>query len=302
MSVLKSDFSGILKNNTILFMPSCILVEMVTEVYARVAALAPSRMAENAFPEILDLLGRLTGNFKSAAESIENANLRFFGGDWRDDCLRVRILYLNLTSRLWILSDALASAERDLFRQTIDAMHLEWVALVGALERREHENRHCRADAGHCRHFRSVHPAYWQQIMARTILSLDAQAAERGPGTFLMLLCFSRIRSQIVNEIARIKKQASSSTPFRVEDILCLSTEYMPITCPKCMMTTEKFRRADPLDSFRRDAPRKGEHAVSLEEIPAGSAAMANSWRGCGETVNLTRGKEGIGALIAAER
>lgn len=305
MSILNSNFSAILKNNSIIFMPSCILVEMVTEVYARVAALTPARMAEGEFADIIGLLERLAGNFSAAAEAVEKANLQFFAGDWRDDCLRVRTLYLNLTSRLWFLGGGLNAAERDMFRQNMDAMHTEWVALVNTLEWRDRENP---SGDERCRHFRSVHPSRWQQIMARIILSLDARATERRPGTFLMLLCFQRIRSQIMGEIDKLQKEATTHSEFRAEDILCLSSEYLPITCPKCRMTTETFRRADPIDSilwdtfheqerpapFGREAARASvsvaDPAQSTALPPVLIPALASGRNECHETINFARG------------
>ncbi len=283
MSVLKSDLAAVLKNNHILFIPSCVIVSMLAEFYSRVSTIGPAALAKGAAKNLAILLRRLAANLQSAADAYGSSRARFFSGDWREDRLRARALYFNLVARLGYLGGFLEAAERDLMRRIVGDMHRSWAALEDAMKKDCGACGTGGSEKCSCRYFRSTHPACWRSIMARTVMAMHNETAGDRPDTILILLCYTRVKAHILRELSKLECQKTvPGERFSPGRILCLSEDDRGITCPKCLMLTEELRHEDPMGETRnsplhrvRDAARAKRCAGTASRTRPPSTAIS---------------------------
>ena len=244
-----SNYAKILKTKKILYIPTCIIIEMMTRLYSRVSSLSvPTRDPHADVPEILILLRRLNVNLRCTSRAYEESRIRFFIGDWRDDKLRARRLFFNLMSRLGDMSESLSTVEKKLLYDTIEEMGREWEHLDRIMDRKCEESK-CAKDCGTCRYFRSFNKTNWRNISANVLLHLNDKVEPEDSDAYLILVCYKRIRTQLINEITEIEKRTTQvGDRFPREKILCVSEEDIPISCPTCSAMTDGMR----LGSFTR--------------------------------------------------
>lgn len=237
-TAVKSDYVDIIRNKKILYMPSCLVVEMMTKLYSQVSLINLSGNLHSVVPDLLILLRRLNRNLHATAEAYRDARIKFFIGDWREDKLRARRLFFNLMSRLGYLSELVGAVERRLIYKTIEDMGNEWALLDRIMESRCAETGTGKS-CGTCRYFRCQDPKGWRQVMANVVLYLDAVTEYPDDDTYLLLLCYKRIRTQLLQEIGSAESKTGAARKFSPERILCVSDEDFPITCPNCSCLTD---------------------------------------------------------------
>lgn len=265
MTLITGNYANILKNCKILYMPSCLIIEMMTKLYSQVSMINISGNIHAVVPDLLILLRRLNANLRRTSEAYEQTRIKFFIGDWRDDKLRARKLFFNLMSRLGYLCELVGRVERDLLFMAIEDMGREWGNLDHIMEDkcREREFRGKRGPT--CRYFRSSSVDSWQQSMANILLSLDTIAEYDDPDTYLILLCYKRIKTQLLREIAAIESKTGTVGKFSPDKILCVSEEDLPITCPSCMLMTECRRNSET--ACRQAGTQRVARRISLKKV-----------------------------------
>ncbi|MCD8352327.1 MAG: hypothetical protein LUC93_17120 [Planctomycetaceae bacterium] len=251
MTAMRSKYANILNENKILYMPSCLVVEMMTKLYSQVSMINLSNSIHNVMPDLLILLQRLTHNLRTTATAYREERIRFFIGDWKTDKLRARKLFFNLMSRLGYMCQLLGPVDKNLLYKAIEEMSSEWRALDVIMERKCEASR-CLYDCASCRYFRSDSVDNWQAVMAKTILELDEEANYPDDETYLVLLCYERIRASVLNAIHTLLRRTSGIRQFEANRILYVSNEDLPITCPKCGRMTDILRRGTT-EIFRKD-------------------------------------------------
>lgn len=240
MAAIRSGYANMLNENRIQYMPSCLVVEMMTKLYSQVSTINISGNLHNVVPDLLILLRRLTFNLKTTADAYEESRIKFFIGDWKQDKLRARKLFFNLMSRLGYMSELLGGVEKRLLFRAIEEMTVEWSNLDGIMEGKCRERR-CSVNCDTCRCFRSDSAQNWHGVMARTILELDAKA-DYGAVSHLLLVCYDRIRKSLLAAIEAEERKAGAATRFSPDKILCVSNEEVPIACPTCAGMTDSLR------------------------------------------------------------
>lgn len=237
MQNANGDYATIIRNNRFHYVPSCIILEMMTKVYSQVAMVNLTGNLHEAIPDLLVLLRRLNRNLNVTVESYRNSGIRNFIGDWKEDRLRARKLFFYLMSRLGYLCDLVSAAEKRLVYQAIEDMAREWTSLDQVMSVK------CRKetlDTKAClyRNFRNRNEDNWCRIMANIVLYLDA-VTEPEKDTYLLLLCYNRIRKMLLSEIYAGKAGSRHVANFREERILSVSDDEVPLTCSSCAMLTD---------------------------------------------------------------
>lgn len=251
MTAIRSNYADILNDCKILYMPSCLVVEMMTKLYSQVSVISMSGSVQNVVPDLLILLRRLTHGLKATADAYENERIRFFIGDWKDDKLRARKLFFNMMSRLGYLSELLGAVDKNLLYKSIEEMTAQWAALDRIMEEKCDKGK-CQSSCHLCRYFRSDSPENWQMIMAKIILELDATAEYPDADTYLILLCYDRIGKAFTKAIDTLQRRSSVVRRFSSSRILCVSGEELPINCLKCGQMARSFRQGNT-DVIHRD-------------------------------------------------
>lgn len=254
MAEIRSAYANILNENRILYMPSCLVVEMMTKLYSQVSMINLSVNVHHVVPDLVVMLERLSFNLKTTARAYEESRIKFFMGDWKEDKLRARKLFFNLMSRLGYMSELLGEVDRKLLYNAIEEMSREWMALDEIMEDKCRQKTECALSCDTCRYFRSESNT-WQNVMAKIIMSIDQKADYSEPGTYLILVCYNRIRKGFLNAIEEIEKKTGASTRFSQDRILAVSNEDIPISCPKCALMTDSLRRGDSTLIHREYAP-----------------------------------------------
>lgn len=239
---LRNNYANILNQKRILYVPSCLIVEMMTRLYSQVSTVNLTGTMHHVVPDLLVLLRRLGANLRTTAKAYQEKRIRFFIGDWRDDKLRARKLFFNVMSRLGYISELLAPIERKIIYQAVEKLTEEWLRLDEIMESRAAERKTCTGSCDTCRYFRSEHPGNWRQIMANIILALDAEN-EREDDTYLILLCYKRVKMHLVKAIEESERRNSVVEKFNPDRILVVSNEDLSITCPTCTLMTDSLRK-----------------------------------------------------------
>lgn len=266
-----SVYAKILNDNKILYVPSCLIVEMMARLYTRVSAINISGNVHDVVPDLLILLRRLTFNLKTTADAYQEARIRFFIGDWKQDKLRARKLFFSLMSRLGYMSETLGTVEKKLLYASIEEMTRQWVDLDEIMEDKCRRRR-CSVDCDTCRYFRDENPTDWRTAMAKTILDLDARENCQ-PGTYLILLCYGRIKDALVKGIEELRGRTGASEKFSPDRILCASQDEVPIACPTCA-TAADAQRPGLTGVVRKSRPRSTvAERISLRRVASNTSA-----------------------------
>lgn len=237
-----NTYARILQTNKILYMPSCLIVEMLTKLYSQVAVINLSEHAHHVVPDLMVLLGRMTDNITATSDAYSQGRIQYFIGDWKDDKVRARKLFFNIMSRLGYISELLGDRERKLLYSCIEDMTEVWAELDQIVsEKRGHGDSPDNCTT--CQYFRSDHPTQWQKVMANIVLNLADEADSlKNPDTYLLIVCYKRIKTVLTRTIKEVERKSNTKGRFSPEKILFVSNEEIPISCPKCTIMTDALR------------------------------------------------------------
>ncbi len=270
MNPLHDDYARALENNSILFLPTCLITRQMLLLYKHLAALPLSRGdMRTAFPNLVDYLGRLTRNLSLTSGFHKTPHPSFFPGDWRTDRLHARDLFYKTAARLGLLHDVLEPADRDALTGAIDEFTGEWIELDRVLER-----KNASPSCGVCKYFHSTNPAHWRRSMANVLLTLHGEA-DYAQGDFLILLCGEKLRLHLVSAINEISRHSNEAKNFSPDRLLAVSKDDWETNCRQCI---EEMRRSDEIPVNTRGAscllnPRKPSERLSLKKVTESTAA-----------------------------
>lgn len=238
MAMIDGEYANILNKYKILYMPSCLIIEMMTRLYSQVSMVNIVGNIHAVIPDLLILLRRVNHNLRCTSNAYRESRIKFFVGDWKDDRLRARKLFFNLMSRLGYLCEMVGASEKQLMFKAIEEMGREWGLLDGIMEEKCRERRF-KSTCATCSYFRSESRDSWRVIMANILVSLDRDAKYDGPDSCLILLCYKRIKTQLLREIEKMESVKGIGGTFSPDRIMCISEEDLPISCPSCSLMTE---------------------------------------------------------------
>lgn len=272
-------YANILRDHKILYVPSCLVVEMMTRLYSQVSTVNLSGSVHNMVPDLLVMLRRLTFNIRATAVAYKADRIKFFVGDWKRDKLRARKLLFNIMSRLGYISELLTPVEKKVLYKAIEEMTAEWTALDGILENRSIVNGGT-GEGAICDYncFRCESPDNWRGTMAKVILNLDQEEFPeyRQPGTYLLLLCYQRIKTVLTKVIGEMERKDGRGRNFASDKILCVSDEEFPISCPACSLMADQLRVGESTaigknynshGAPQRQAPAAQSRRISLRKV-----------------------------------
>lgn len=266
-AVPSPSYADILDNKKILYMPSCLVVEMMTKLYSQVSKISVTGSLSHIVPDLHLMLNRMTYNLQTTARAYRESRIKFFIGDWKDDKLRARKLFFNTMSRLGYVCELTDAVEKEVLYGAVEDMSAAWGELNRTMEEKSARPRS--ANGVHtCLYFRSQHPASWRQRMAQAILSLNDRGDTAEPDSHLILLCYKRIRSVMLKAIEEIERKTSVTRKFSPEKILCVSHEDIPISCPTCTTMTDSLRQGT-CEIASDDFPSPGSDTVVIRKSTA---------------------------------
>jgi ferredoxin len=234
MTRLRNDYADTLTENRILYVPSCLIVEMLTNLHGQVATINLSASLHNITPDLLILLRRMRTNLKVTADAYEQGRIRYFIGDWRDDKLRARKLFFNIMSSLGYITELLERVERNMLFSAIEGVTAEWTALDRLMDAMADE-RKCQA-GGVCSAFCDCSSAAWRRAMGQSLAAIH-RTTDYSSVDFLILLCHVKAKRQLVAAVEDALLEAGSEERPDPDRFLAVSREGMPMLCRKCAET-----------------------------------------------------------------
>ena len=253
-ATLSGDYAGIVKNNKFLYVPSCVIVEMMDRLYHQVALVDLSGNLHTVVPDLLVLIRRLNRNLHCTAEAYREERIKNFIGDWKNDKVRARKLFFNLMSRLGYLSELVGKVERRLLYQDIEVMGREWAELDKIMEKNCSSGglgKNCTL----CGQFQSVEAEHWRHIMVNLLLYLNATASYPDDKTYLILLCYKQLRNKVLNQLAQMRELKDATRDVLATRILCITDEDQQPFCSACAHLTANTRVHERLPSLKDTVP-----------------------------------------------
>lgn len=232
MTPEQNAYAEILLTKKILYMPSCVVVEMMAKLYSQIFAINKAGVMNGSVPELLRLLRRMRANLRATAEAYGNAHIRFFVSEWKDDRLRARKIVINTMAHLRFLAGMIAYEERGQIQEAIEGMTSAWTELDRVMD----------AKAGRknsdtvCRYFCNRAPENWKVAMANNVLTLEEDEGNQAEDSgCLVLICFGKIKRSLVTAIEAIERRQGHPGRFNPDRILAVSDEDVLFSCPTCL-------------------------------------------------------------------
>lgn len=269
MTAINSYYIALLKEKRIVYMPTCLVIERMARLYGFVAKVQSQVDLARQLKNILFLLRYFAHELRCTSEAYEESRIKFFVGDWKEDRLRSKKLFANLQARIAYFGDYTGSESKRELLEVSQRLGGEWERLNRILDGR------CDLDAGgsgggvgcgNTRYFRSTNSGCWQSIMARSVMSLGGLEECAGPGCYLMLLCYARIKAQIIREVEALQRKYNVTGKFPAEKILCVSDDDVSVSCPTCMTMVDSINRSHHYDTRRRTQTAKPMRRVTIRQ------------------------------------
>ncbi len=237
MTTAQTAYADILATKRILYLPSCVVVEMMAHLYSEIFAINKAGAMNKHVPEILQRLRTMRENLRATAEAYGKAHISLFIGDWKEDKLRARRLFFNIMSQLGFLAGMVGYEERNLLYDAIEGMTKEWVELDRVMDARA-TRKDCHTI---CRYFRNRKPDSWKQTMANIILTLDEEAEYREDDDHLILICFERMKILLLATIGDLERRKGTPGKFNPDRLIAVSDQEVQFSCPTCLELTDSL-------------------------------------------------------------
>lgn len=246
MHVTASNYSTLLRTKNILYLPTCIVIEMMATANSHAFRLQSARDLDiESQKSMLSMLERFHGDLSTTSDAYENGKVKLFMGDWKEDKGKADLIFADLLYNLRVLRARAHKSVKPGMDEMENGLGREWGRLCGILDRRCRLNYH-KGSKTTVNYFHSSNPANWQRTMAMIILSIDDLLPVERTDTSLILLCYSRIRAQFVRQIEQIQMKTNIKDKFDSGRILCVSDVDVCISCPICMNYAGRFTVASP--------------------------------------------------------
>lgn len=231
MAYLGNDYATALSEKRILYVPSCVIVEMLAKLHEQMSAVNIAGSLHNVTPDLLILLRRMQRNVHVTAEAYDQGRIRYFIGDWNDDKRRARRLFFNIMSRLGYISELLEKVERSMLFAAIEGVTAEWAALDRLMDAKADE-RKCHA-GGICNARCHCGDASWRQAMAESIAGHQDTPGD-APADSLFLVCYNKAKWQLLAAVKDVMRYNGVSERLTSDRVLSVSKETAPLVCQKC--------------------------------------------------------------------
>ncbi len=251
MSASNSYYSALLKKKKIVYMPTCLVIERMTRLYSRISKIQSQMDLASQLKDVMTMLAYFRHDLKCTSAAYAESRIKFFVGDWKQDRLRAKKLFANLQARIAYFGDCVDQKAKARLLDLNEKLGEEWARLGDTLDSRCGSTL-VQDSSNTCRYFRSTTPNSWQQVMARTLISLGGMEDCSGGDSYLLLLCYTRIKTQLLREIEQVEKKYNLDNKFPAGKILCVSDSDTNINCPRCMTMVECVGRECHYDPHRR--------------------------------------------------
>lgn len=239
-----NEYEDALSGKRILYMPSCVIIEMMAKLHSRILAVKLAGVTNRDVPEIVALLRRMTTNLRVTADAYSGSHIRLFVGDWRKDKQRAKKMFFTIADRLGYIAAMVGHAEQEMLRRAVELMAVEWIRLDSVMDAKAAAAK--KSGDTVCRYFRNNQPENWKPRMANILRTLHEEA-ERGGGDYLVLLCFGQIRQMLLAAIDDLEQQELRQygrltiKKFDPDSVLAVSQEDVPFTCQNCLELTDSI-------------------------------------------------------------
>lgn len=232
MTHLRNDYAAMLTEKRILYVPSCMIVEMLTKLSAQIATINLSGSLHTVTPDLLILLRRMRDNLRVTADAYAESRIRHLIGDWSDDKRRARKLFFNIMSDLGYISELLERVERNMLFSAIEGVTAEWAALDRLVDAKAEERK---SPAGGIRSaYCDCDDGGWRREMARSLAALHGAMEYHGGGDSLIILCNARVARLLADAVGDELRGGEPASRFETERILSVSRDAHPGLCRKC--------------------------------------------------------------------
>lgn len=237
-----SNYATLIGKKNIVFVPTCIIIEIMATIFSHISRLPlAGRMAVEDVEMLAAMLHRFRKDLASTVDAYENGKVGTFVGDWKLDRVKASRIFSLLMIKLAKIYGRVFIPYRDQVREEMEELKNEWDRLFSMLDAMA--GRGSVPGDSPCRYFHSQDANTWRQTMAHIILSLNDSTAYQAPDTYLLLLCYTRVKLQLVRQIENIQHREHRTTRFRPERIICVSDDEIHMTCPICMRFSEQILR-----------------------------------------------------------
>lgn len=238
----QSDYAGMLSTKRFLYMPSCVIVERMTQLYSGIFSIAQTGVVSGAAPLIIDMMEALREDLRVTSCMYRQPRMHFFYLDWREEKVRARRAFHNTMAQLRYVARMIGHGERKELYRAVEGLAAEWMELDRTLDAKAAKR------GGHtvCRNFRHKSPENWAQKMAGILLTIDEDDESR-EGDGLILLCSGKVKRSLVAAASGIAQRLGKK--FDPDRILVVSDEDCGCSCPTCL------EMADSLGAQAPDGP-----------------------------------------------
>lgn len=240
MPGLISNYARLISEKKILFVPSCLVIEMMAAFHSGLVRLPRTgRLTESDLFEILTMLSRLANDLRCTRTAYESGRVNMFVGDWKQDRLKAeKVFAILMESLCWVYNRSFQPF-RDRIRENLVELKERWEKLYALLDAKSAD---CAKDKSCAiRYFHCSDSASWQKTMAQIILSVDDESVYESADAYLLLLCYTRLKTLLVRQIEDLQKRANTKKRFSEDKILCVSEGGGRMTCPMCMLFTDEM-------------------------------------------------------------
>lgn len=227
MSAIADDYVKTLSSGKILYMPSCLVVEMMAKLYASVSSISICDDICRIAPDLMALLGRMTGCLAATSDAIREGRIRKLVGDWRADKARARRLFLGIMSRLGYLRELIGEHGRRVLRDSLEEMTAAWNELDRIIQDCARNGETLDA-CENCGTFRCEQACCWRNALTEIAADPDGT----NPDTAVLLICYGQVRTKVLR-----------LAPVKPERVVCIANDGRPLSCRSCYLTAEPARR-----------------------------------------------------------
>ncbi len=252
MSENISNYANLLKTRRILYVPICVFLEKLTTLYGYLARLAnEDRRKKERMSELPDLLMRFLSDLISTSQAYDSGRVNFFAGDWRSVRDRADKVMYNLLIILRRFSAQDSGPANCHISDIAAALASEWEILHETIDGKPGFGNTL-ADNAKIRYFCSARAGTWQNTSATIIQALDEQAHYDSPDTYLILLCYNRVKTRFVRQIELLEHKNKERSVFNPDRIVCAYEANVNRSCPTCMVFCGEMHKA-PQQRTRKD-------------------------------------------------
>lgn len=247
MSKIVSNYATLISDKKIIFLPTCIVIEIMATMHGHVMRMpVTGRLTEAHLGIMALLLARFTNDLQSTAGAYEAGKVRMFMGDWKLDRLKADRIFFNMMERLEEICNRYFDRYRPRLRAMIRDLKREWTRLYRLLDMKSGAGDRCDRDSA-VRYFHCNDPKSWRKTMASIVLSMaetfcDELSADAN--AYLLLLCYTRLKASLIAQIEELQQRSGRRVNFDESKILCVSEQDIRISCPICVSFTEDIAKS----------------------------------------------------------